>query len=119
MIATTIGRKVAVSTQYLADVTISSSGITGWLKDNALPLIIFVIGLGLLGAGGAQDTSKKSAPPSLKSVSCAPECGFMARTQDEKELIEIVKAHAKQMHGKELTDAQVREMMKTAKPTGS
>ena len=37
MLATTIGRKVAAGTQYLADVTISSSGITGWLKDNALP----------------------------------------------------------------------------------
>ena len=41
MIATTIGRKVAAGFQYLApDVSVSSSGITGWLKDNALPLII-------------------------------------------------------------------------------
>ena len=45
MIATRIGRTVAVGTQYLADVSVSSTGITGWLKDNALPLIIFVIGL--------------------------------------------------------------------------
>jgi len=34
------------------------AGITGWLKDNALPLIIFVIGLGLLGASRKGDTSR-------------------------------------------------------------
>jgi len=75
-----------------------------------------MLGFGLVAAGVAQDSEKK--PAVLKSVSCAPECGFMARTHDEKELIAIVKAHAKQMHGKELTDAQVKEMMKTEKPKG-
>jgi hypothetical protein len=71
LIATTIGRKVAVGTQYLADVTISSSGITGWLKDNALPLIIFVIGLGLLGASRKGDTSKVLLTVALVIVSLA------------------------------------------------
>ena len=71
MIATTIGRKVAAGTQYLADVTISSSGITGWLKDNALPLIIFVIGLGLLGASRKGDTSKVLLTVALVIVSLA------------------------------------------------
>ena len=71
MIATTIGRKVAVGTQSLADVTISSSGITGWLKDNALPLIIFVIGLGLLGASRKGDTSKVLLTVALVIVSLA------------------------------------------------
>ena len=71
MIATTIGRKVAVGTQYLADVTISSTGITGWLKDNALPLIIFVIGLGLLGASRKGDTSKVLLTVALVIVSLA------------------------------------------------
>ena len=71
MIATTIGRKVAAGTQYLADVTISSTGITGWLKDNALPLIIFVIGLGLLGASRKGDTSKVLLTVALVIVSLA------------------------------------------------
>ena len=79
-------------------------------------LAIAMLGFGLAASGGAQDSEKKQ--PVLKSVTCPPECGFMARSHDETELIAIVKAHAKQMHGKELTDAQVREMMKTVKPKG-
>jgi hypothetical protein len=71
VIATTIGRKVAVGTQYLADVTLSSSGITGWLKDNALSLIIFVIGLLLLGASRKGDTSKVLLTVALVIVSLA------------------------------------------------
>ena len=72
MIATTIGRKVAAGFQYLAaDVSVSSSGFTGWLKDNALPLIIFVIGLGLLGASRKGDTSKVLLTVALVIVSLA------------------------------------------------
>lgn len=50
---------------------------------------------------------------SLKTVSCPPECGFMCRSHDERELIEIVKAHAKNAHGKILTDEQVKSFMQT------
>src|SRR4029078_1017757 len=71
VIATRIGRTVAVGTQYLADVSVSSTGITGWLKDNALPLIIFVIGLGLLGASRKGDTSKVLLTVALVIVSLA------------------------------------------------
>ena len=71
MIATRIGRTVAAGTQYLADVSVSSTGITGWLKDNALPLIIFVIGLGLLGASRKGDTSKVLLTVALVIVSLA------------------------------------------------
>jgi predicted small metal-binding protein len=80
------------------------------------PLIIATLGFAAIATGIAQDAKKM--PPVLKSVSCAPECGFMARTHDEKELIAIVKTHAKQAHGKELTDAQIKEMIKTEKPKG-
>ena len=61
----------------------------------------------------AADTTAPKAPPApvLKSVSCPPECGFMCRSHDEAELIEIVKAHAKSAHGKILTDEQVRSFM--------
>jgi predicted small metal-binding protein len=79
-------------------------------------LIIASLGFGAIAASIAQDATKKQ--PMLKSVTCPPECGFMARSHDEKELIAIVKAHAKQAHGKELTDAQIKEMMKTEKPKG-
>lgn len=75
----------------------------------------FAIGLltvGLLAAGAAQQ-AQKSSKASLKTVSCAPECGFMVSSHDEQEVIDIVKAHAKQKHEKEMTDDQVREMIKT------
>lgn len=39
-------------------VTVSSTGISTWLKNNALPIIILVIGLGLLGSSRKGDTSK-------------------------------------------------------------
>ena len=80
------------------------------------PLIIATLGFGAIAAAIAQDNQNKQ--PVLKSISCPPECGFMARSHDEKELIAIVKAHAKQAHGKELTDAQIKEMIKTVKPKG-
>ena len=54
---------------------------------------------------------KKMGP--LKSVSCDPTCGFMCRSHDEKELTSIVKSHAKKVHKMEMTDKQVKEMMKT------
>lgn len=82
------------------------------------PLILasLMLGTAVLSASTAQDTAKKQPP--LKSVSCPPECGFMVRSHDEKELTAMVKTHAREMHGKELTDAQVKEMMKTERPRG-
>ena len=49
----------------------------------------------------------------LKSVSCDPSCGFMCKSHSEKELLSIVKTHAKKMHKMEMTDAKIKEMMKT------
>ena len=54
---------------------------------------------------------KKMGP--LMSVSCDATCGFMVRSHSEKELTSIVKAHAKRMHKMEMTDKQVKDMMKT------
>ena len=48
----------------------------------------------------------------LKMVACDPACGFSCTSRSEKELIEIVKAHAKAYHNMELTDAQVKAMIK-------
>jgi len=50
----------------------------------------------------------------LKSVSCDPACGFSVRSHDEAELTSIVKVHAKAHHNMDMTDEQVRGMMKDA-----
>lgn len=49
-----------------------------------------------------------------KTVSCDPMCGFKVTSHDEAELTGIVKKHAKGMHSKEMSDADVKGMMKTA-----
>jgi predicted small metal-binding protein len=49
----------------------------------------------------------------LKSVACDPSCGFECKSHNEKELISIVKTHAKKMHKMEMSDAKIKEMMKT------
>ena len=49
----------------------------------------------------------------LKSVSCDPECGFMVRSHDEKELSAIVIEHAKTRHDKIITEKDVKGIMKS------
>lgn len=71
MITSTATRKIIAGTRYLADVTVSSEGISGWLKDNALPLIMLIIGLGLLGASRKGDTSKVMLTIGLVAASLA------------------------------------------------
>jgi predicted small metal-binding protein len=56
--------------------------------------------------------SEKEMGP-VKSVSCAPECGFVVKSRNEAEVISFTKKHAKEMHHKKLTDTQVKEMIKT------
>ena len=68
----------------------------------------------------AQDAAKKemkmeNKKETLKSVSCDPACGFSVRSHDEKELISMVKEHAKTHHNMDMTDEQVRKMMKEEK----
>ncbi len=50
----------------------------------------------------------------LKKVECEPKCGFMIRSHDEKEIIDLVKQHAKIFHEMDVTEKDVREKMKTA-----
>ena len=50
----------------------------------------------------------------LKKIECDPSCGFMVRSHDEKELIELTKQHAKKLHNKDITDKDVRDKMKAA-----
>jgi predicted small metal-binding protein len=62
--------------------------------------------------------SEKEMGP-LMSVTCDPACGFMVRSHSEKELISMVKTHAKKMHNKTVTDKDVKGMMKSEESSGT
>ncbi len=50
----------------------------------------------------------------LKKIECEPTCGFMVRSHDEKELINIVMSHAKKSHNISISEKDVREKIKAA-----
>lgn len=61
----------------------------------------------------AKDAKKPNTPPVMKFVSCSkPDCGFWAKSRSGKELRVIMKRHAKKYHKTELTDKQLKEMVK-------
>jgi predicted small metal-binding protein len=60
-----------------------------------------------------KDMKKEQKAAVLKSASCDPSCGFMVRSHNEKEIVSIMKTHAKKMHKMDMTDQQVKDMMKT------
>lgn len=64
-------------------------------------------------------TKSEAAMGPLKSVTCDPACGFMVRSHNEKELISMVKTHAKKMHNKTMTDKEIKGMMKTEDDAGA
>lgn len=51
----------------------------------------------------------------LQSVSCDTVCGFRVTSHDETELTGMVKMHAKTHHQKDMSDADVKGMMKPVK----
>jgi predicted small metal-binding protein len=50
----------------------------------------------------------------LKTIECDPNCGFMVRSHDEKEIIKIGKQHAKDFHNMTVSDEDARKMVKPA-----
>ncbi len=50
----------------------------------------------------------------LKKIECDPTCGFMIRSHDEKELIDIVTRHAKKSHNMNISEKDVKEKIKAA-----
>jgi predicted small metal-binding protein len=50
----------------------------------------------------------------LKKIECDPTCGFMIRSHDEKELIDLVKQHAKKSHNMSVSEKDIRDKMKAA-----
>ena len=60
-----------------------------------------------------QDAKKPTKPVTMKYVSCAQTgCGFWAKSHSAKELRNIMKRHSKKHHKTELTDTQLKEMVK-------
>jgi predicted small metal-binding protein len=80
-------------------------------------LVLFALMVSSVAVGQEmkKEGEKKEGKEVLKSVSCAPECGFMVQSHDEKELTDIVIKHAKSAHNKDLTEADVTGMMKPVK----
>ena len=50
----------------------------------------------------------------LKKIECDPKCGFMVKSHDEKEIIEIALQHAKKSHKMKITAKDVKGMMTSA-----
>jgi predicted small metal-binding protein len=50
----------------------------------------------------------------LKKIECDPKCGFMVRSHDEKELVEIATEHAKKFHNMTLPEKDIKAMIKDA-----
>jgi predicted small metal-binding protein len=50
----------------------------------------------------------------LKQLECPPECGFMVRSHDEKEIVEIARQHAEKIHKMTMSDKELKEMIKSA-----
>lgn len=48
----------------------------------------------------------------MAEIDCSPECGFMVRSHDEKEAIQIAKQHAKEIHHENHTDDDMKKYMK-------
>src|SRR5258707_7975489 len=49
----------------------------------------------------------------MKSLTCDDACGFMIRSRDEKEIMSATKSHMKKHHKKNISDKDVKGMMKT------
>lgn len=50
----------------------------------------------------------------LKELACPPDCGFMVRSHDEKEIIEMARQHAKKIHKMDVTDKELKGMIRKA-----
>lgn len=54
----------------------------------------------------------KATDTQLFQVDCAPDCGFMVRSSDKAEVINMTKKHAAEKHDEiEMTNEQVEEIV--------
>lgn len=57
----------------------------------------------------------KEGKQQLKQINCGPECGFLMRSHDEKEIIEATKKHVKQFHGQDMSEAEIKKDLENVK----
>jgi len=50
----------------------------------------------------------------LMQVSCDPKCGFMIKSHDEQEIVKFTKDHAKKSHKMDVSEKDIKGMMKAA-----
>jgi len=50
----------------------------------------------------------------LKKIECEPMCGFMVRSHDENELVNLALSHVSNIHNLRQTPAEIRSMIKPA-----
>lgn len=54
------------------------------------------------------------AQETLKEISCSPECGFLVRSHDEKEVVTLAKEHIDNKHpGMKMTREKLSEMARS------
>ncbi len=51
----------------------------------------------------------------LKQIDCGPECGFLIRSHDEKEILDMTRKHVKQFHGMDMSEADVKKDIENVK----
>ena len=49
----------------------------------------------------------------MYSISCDAECGFMVKSHDKNEVMEITRKHAKEVHKMDVSDKDLEEKIKT------
>jgi predicted small metal-binding protein len=49
----------------------------------------------------------------FKRVECDPPCGFMVKSHDEREVIELVKQHAKKVHNMDVTEKDIKSKLQS------
>ena len=51
---------------------------------------------------------------SMKKIECPSPCNFSVKSHDEKEIVEMVKQHAKKSHNMEISEKEIQAMIKPA-----
>jgi predicted small metal-binding protein len=97
------------------------------LKQISAMMLLLVLTLSFASITFSQDYVKKEVKKiektalersdketgAVKSISCGPECGFMLKSRNEKELISMTKEHVHKMHKKDVSDKDLLGMIKT------
>ena len=50
----------------------------------------------------------------MKKIECPLPFNFSVKSHDEKEIVEMVKQHAKRIHNMEISEKEIQAMIKTA-----